>query len=279
MNIVTGGIAMTGKIRRREKVVIILSSKPNFNEFALKYFILSMNQIQSTYEFTFPEKDNIFYNEESYTDEALFASFDDVKKNIEFEGKPAYFINIITPEIEGNLFFVCSDRVAFITTDVWQRLFSPPSLFEYLLNSIAAVLIFMHPKLGLNSHSDTRGCALDYTRYKMDAKVDTSLGYLCDSCRKAIAEHIGTDYLKDVSTMISRKWIGDIGTFDSVAHNLKRFFKFDINKDSGFNKTFWERAKESLPEIPKEAILLILSFITGAVIAWLSAWLSAYFGE
>ena len=150
---------------------------------------------------------------------------------------------------------------------MWEKLFSPPSVFEYLLHCLGASLIFMHPKLNLSSHKETRGCTLDYTKYKMDDKVDIGLGYLCDNCRDAISSGAGEHYLNDISSIVSRNWIGDIGTVDSVAYNLKRFFKFDINKDSGFNKTFWERAKEFFPEIPKEAIVALLSAILGAIIA------------
>jgi hypothetical protein len=256
------------KSEQRKKVAVLLTSKPNFDAFALKYFILSLNKIQSTYEFVFPEINTSFYDKKYYTRDSLFSSFSEVNKHIGFEGKPDYFINIIKSRIEQNLFWECRSNVAFITTDLWERLFSPPSLFEYLLHCISATLIVF--KTGLGSHTETRGCVLDYTKYKMDDKVDISLGYICDNCKKTIAEGVGLDYLEDISIMISRSWVGDIDTFDSVAYNLKRFFKFDINKDSGFNKTFWERAKEHFPEIPKEAILMLISVIIGAVIVWLS---------
>jgi len=38
----------------RLKVALILGNKPDFNEYALKYFILSLNKNQNTYEFYFP---------------------------------------------------------------------------------------------------------------------------------------------------------------------------------------------------------------------------------
>ncbi len=253
----------------REKVAILLTSKPNFDESALKYFILNMNNIQSAYEFIFPEIDKYFYYKKRYSRDELFDLFALIKQDVKFEGEPDYFINIIQPKIGDSLFFECRDNVTFITTDSWERIFSPPSLFEYLLHCVSAALIFMHPKIGLGSHKETRGCTLDYTRYKMDDKVDISLGYLCDSCKKVILDGAGLDYQKDISVMISRKWIGDINDFNSVAHNLKRFFKFDINKDSGFNKTFWEKAKEHFPEIPKDVVITLLSVLIGALITLL----------
>ena len=126
----------------REKVAILLTSEPNFNEYALKYFILSMNNIQSTYEFIFPEIHRYYYNEENYSSADLFDLFAGVKQEIEFESEPNYFVNIIQSKINENWFFDCHDDMTFITTDVWEKLFSPPSLFEYLLHSITAALIF-----------------------------------------------------------------------------------------------------------------------------------------
>ena len=49
--------------------------------------------------------------------------------------------------------------------------------------------------------------------------------------------------------------------------DLKSFFKFDINKDSGFNKNLWERVKEYSPEILKECIVALIAAVIGAVIA------------
>jgi hypothetical protein len=254
----------------REKVAILLLAKPNYDEFALKYFILRLNSIQSTYEFIFPEINYEFYAEKYYTEDGLFDEFERTKNQILFEGEPDYFINIITSKIEGNLFFITRAKITFITTDVWGKIFSPPSVFEYLLHCISASLIFMHPKIYLSSHHETRGCTLDYTMYKMDDKVDIVLGYLCDDCKNIILNGAGENYLKDISTIICRKWIGDIETIDSVAYNLKHFFKFDINKDSGFNKTIWENIKGYLPEIIKEIIVLLIGAIIGAVITLIS---------
>jgi hypothetical protein len=216
----------------------------------------------------FPELDNCYYNEDFYTFDSLVKLFAKLKQEIEFEGEPAYIINIISSQIDGNLFFQCDGNLAFITTDVWEKIFSPPSLFEYLLHCISACLIFMHPNLHLSAHTETRGCTLDLTKYKMDDRIDISLGYLCDKCKKAILDDAGKDYLRDISIVIGRNWIGDVNTFDSVAHNLKRFFKVDINKDSGFNKTFGERAREHFPEIPKEIIVAVFGILIGAIITW-----------
>ncbi len=254
------------EIKRRAKVAVILGSTPNFNEYAFKYFLLSLNDLQNSYEFVFPEVDNYFYNANIYDETYLCNTFQLAKGKILFEGTPDYYVVIIKAKIDGNLFFRCVSNTSYITTDRWERLFSPPSLFEYLLHCIYASLIFMHPKMNWSSHHETRGCTLDYTKYKADDKVDIGLGYLCDSCKNEIVKSVGNDFLEDVSNVIRRKWIGDIESYDSVAYNLQRFFKFNINKDSGFNKTFWEKTTDHFPEIPKEIIVGIVSAAIAAFI-------------
>lgn len=253
---------------RRETVSILLTSEPNYDEFAFKYFLLSLNKLQSYYEFIFPEIRDYYYVRQYYDTDILFGSFEEeVRPKISFDDKPDYVINIITSTIGENLFFECRGNVAFITTIRWEKDFSPPSLFEYLSHCIIASLLFMNEKADLYSHHDTKGCCLDYTFFKMDDRVDIALGYICDKCKNEIIDSIGDGYFAEIINLINREWIGDVNNFGSMAYNLKSFFKFDINKDSGFNKTFWDKAKENFHEVPKEIIVAVVSAIVGAIIA------------
>jgi len=257
----------------RKIVAILPNSPPNYNEEALRYFLLSINKIQKYYEFVFPEiKDTnnhieYYYSQNYYEIEELFSSYKlHARKNFYFEQKPDYIINIISAIMGDNLFFICRENICFITTNNWERTFSPPSLFEYLLHCIIASLLFMNDKISISSHRDTRGCCFDYTYYKMDDRVDIVLGYICDACKEKILKAVNRDYLKEIEHIISRQWIGELNQSESVAHNLKKFFNFDINKDSGFNKTAWEKVKEHFYEIPKGIILLIAGAIIGILI-------------
>jgi hypothetical protein len=255
---------------RRKIVAILLTSKPNYDKFAFKYFILSLNKIQSYYEFIFSEIDNNYYVSRYYDTTKLFGLFEEkVRPKINFENKPDYLINIITSRIGENLFFECRGNVAFITTDTWEKYFSPPSLFEYLLHCIIASLLFMNKRVDLYQHRDTKGCCLDYTFLKMDDKVDIALGYICDKCKDEVINGIGEEYLTEIINIVNREWIGNINNFGSVAYNLKNFFKFDIDKDSGFNKTFWDKAKDHFYEIPKEITVLIIGAIIGILVTLL----------
>ncbi len=155
----------------RKVVSILLMSKPNYDQFAFKYFLLTLNKIQSYYEFMFPEirdpKVYDYYTGEHYDTGVLFNSFEKkVKSEIQCYSvtEPDYSINVITPSFGESLFFECRKNVAFITTDTWGKYFSPPSLFEYLFHSIIACLLFMNKNMDLHGHEHTiKGCCLDYT--------------------------------------------------------------------------------------------------------------------
>jgi len=97
---------MTTKMKR-EIVSILCTSKPNYEDLAFEYFILSLNKIQSNYEFVFPDIEKFLYPDKSYEVDKLFETFEKkILQNMDWETKPDYIINIITSKIEDNFFWV-----------------------------------------------------------------------------------------------------------------------------------------------------------------------------
>ncbi|RDC65459.1 hypothetical protein [Adhaeribacter pallidiroseus] len=264
---------------KRLKAAIIFGTKPNFDKDAFMYFILYVNKIQSTYEFCFPdvssypfEKEVVDYN----TSPQKVNEF--VKENSIVAD---IFISIITSSFNNNYFFYADyHQPSIITTDIWDRHLSPPSLFEYLLHSIYSCLIYTQvlPNdttltnkqllIKLDSHNDTRGCIADFTRQKYDDRIDIILGYICEEHTNDIKQFYGEGYLNDLQYVISRKWIGSIEEKESAAYNLKHIYKFDINKDSGFNKTLWDKIKAKFYEIPGSLIAEIIKIILTAFLTY-----------
>ena len=255
-------------ISLRKKISVLFLSEPNFDKYACEFMILSLNKIQACFEFEFPElRTYPFRSTGYYRLEDLLSKFHETLENLQTRGiaRGEYFIGITNVSMGENLFWYIQKNMAIITTDTWEKLFSPPSLFEYIIHSLTGALVQMisvtETSRLIGSHRDTRGCLMDYTFFKKDDKVDISLGYICDKCKSQIKEVLGKDLALCVEKMSSREWIGEVEQTGSVAHSLKKFFKLDLNKDTGFYKTFWERAKEHLPEIPKEVILIVATAI------------------
>lgn len=268
----------------RQKVAIIFGSQPGFDENAFRYFLLRLNEVQYLYEFGFPAVDDYLFSQEEADTDRMFRVFSEARKKEAkdkeageeeqeyiVEGNPKYFILIVGSRIRNDLFADWHDDTAIVTTHRWDKDYSPPSVFEYLLNSICTVLVLLNLKDKIDTHWTTRGCLLDYAGFKEEIKADVVLGYICDDCRKKITEHLGLYFLEEMSKMVSRQWIGSLDTYDSTAYNLKRYFRFDIYRDSGFNKTFWEKAAGYFPEIPGKAILALI----GALLTFLFGYFMA----
>jgi hypothetical protein len=270
-------IAMT-----RLKIALIIGNKPNFNEYALKYFLLSLNKFQSTYEFYFPyiKKFELAENEEDPI--ILITRLNELPKDTlnEFD----YYIIIIQNKLVNDYFAYPENMGAVVTTHHWQEKYSPPSLFEYLLSSIYYCLIYSQkkpsgvlsngnaPDLTFDIHNDTIGCYADAAYDRNDNRIDVAMGYICDSHKEKIKSFYGKDFLLETIDILEGKWIGNIDVKNSIAYNLKHYFNFNINRDSGFNKNFWENIKGKIYDVPGLLIFEVLKAIILALIAALLLW-------
>jgi hypothetical protein len=237
--------------------------------------ILNLNRVQTCFEFGFPELSVYpFPNSGKYRVNALFGLFSKIIDGLRDRGLSwgDYFIGITSVGLGENLFWDIQNNMVIITTDVWKRLFSPPSVFEYITHSLTGSLVQMSSETEasttIGSHRETKGCLLDFTLYKRDDKVDISLGYVCDECKSKIKDTLGENFTFCIEKMSSRSWIGEVADAGSVAYNLKKFFKVDLDEDTGFYKTRREKVKEFLLEIPKTAIIVAMSATITAVIAY-----------
>ncbi|MCJ7763300.1 hypothetical protein MUP38_07615 [Candidatus Bathyarchaeota archaeon] len=88
----------------RKKVSILLLDEPNFEEVAFKYLVVSLNKIQSCFEFEFPEIDGYPFNkkEPQQTERSMLEFLKIVEEN---KLSADFFIGIIKEELGGNLFF------------------------------------------------------------------------------------------------------------------------------------------------------------------------------
>ena len=261
-------------MENRKKVAIIVGSDPNIDFGAFKYFILSVNKEQSLVEFAFPDIEGYIFskNGEIKHESAVGELKRFVTANFE-EHEFDYWLAIVSNPFSSSYFFRCGEDYAVITTDVWERSFAPPSVFEYLIHCIFSCFLYFDTCKDHRSHRDTRGCILDYTRLKIDDKIDITLGYICDDHKKTIIENRDEEYLDQFLKIIEMEWIGSSSKEGTVAYNLKHIFSFDINKDSGFEKGYWERAMGHFDKLPFDTINNIFKIFISAAIAALLLYL------
>jgi hypothetical protein len=255
----------------RRKVSVFFLTKANVDELGLKFLILSLNKIQTCFEFEFPEIDNYPLTLENFSNpDTPLLKFAGIttEKNL----KADYFIGIVNIRIGKNWFWAKKGNFGIITTVDWKKNYSPPSVLEFVIHSITSLLALMSDKSDtLDTHEPTRGCFLDYMRSKDENRVDTTLGYICDYCKAEIVSKLGKEYLDCFMQINSLAWIGDVKELNSVSYNLKKYFRIDLNKDTGLHKTRRQRIGSYLVGLPKEAISYSLSAAIGIIVGFLIA--------
>ena len=79
-------------------------------------------------------------------------------------------------------------------------------------------------------------------------------------------------FSEGINKILAREWMGDPEKSDSPLYNLKKNYGYDINRNSGFNKKWWEIIRDSIVERTAEWImggiigvimLLIGNFLSG----------------
>ena len=62
--------------------------------------------------------------------------------------------------------------------------------------------------------------------------------------------------------------MGDIEKKDSALYNIKKNYGYDINRNSGFNKKWWETIRDSIMENIAQWVLgsLVCGVITGILV-------------
>jgi hypothetical protein len=172
-----------------------------------------------------------------------------------------YWIGITSENIKGNLFIderpkedtKTGKPIAIITSFMWQRAYSPPSLFEYIaLNAFQSSVGFLDCEfdatlLEIHETYVTKGCIFDYDQYKPHIRISVSNPNLCNVCKskmicleQVIERKTGEQVppFQYVSKVLSRHWMGSVEEKDSPFYTSKRNYRYDVDHNSGFYKTW-----------------------------------------
>ena len=174
---------------------------------------------------------------------------------------------------------------SIISSHGWDRNYAPPSLFEYLINSVlisALFSTFVYFGNRIDFHvTESIGCIFDLTGRKEDRKILVSHPTICPLCEYQIRElekRLGGKKIniekQDMSLYDSIKeilvmdWLGDINKRDSLLYNLRRNYRSNVDRNSGFNKKWWEKIRDSMIENTAQwtigiIITAIITFGTG----------------
>lgn len=240
----------------------------DFDQDACAFFLLHMNHYQNTFEFQVIDLDTIpkMDNKESLLDWLDRFALENSNLNIN------YWMGITSEPVAGHKTWhfdkktekeTKSSRLLWIITSRgWEKHRSPPSLFEYLLVTLFRCALeslnreiedeelqkleFLRHKL----HKVTRGCIFDFTH----RRTSVSIFKLCFGCKQKLSlleksiKEKGNDInlVSDVATLLSKEWMGTPEKRDSPLYDLKKIYKYDIDRNSGFNKGLREKLRDNI---------------------------------
>jgi hypothetical protein len=282
------GLIFVENLDKKEKIL-------DFDQSACVFFLLQMNKQQSTFEFQIisPTQDtpaapkdleSWFINEVE-----IFKAFEHDYNDID------YWIAITSKQFHDRIgwyFYQVNAKPAleehlwFITSYDWEKNMSPPSLFEFFAFSVYTCTLqclgleFSNEKYDHENQQDkylTRGCIFDYTQNIAHRRILISNPELCSYCKskiKTLEDNISKKINKpynltsDIEKILNRKWMGTIDERDSPFYNLKKMYKYDIERNSGFYKTRIEEFRDNITNHLPEWVIgtIITGMITGLLV-------------
>ena len=268
---------------KREKLL-------DFDQNACAFFLLQMNKNQTTFEFliVIPPGEPPKSNEEL---ELWFTEQIKAFQNLN-DNHIDYWVGITSKEFyqrKGWYFYEVREAAGLylwlITSNEWEKLMSPPLLFEFMATSAYTCayqcigLEFSNEKYDHENKEDkhlTRGCIFDYTQWVQHRRILIANPALCSLCRSKIQKlemlisHHKKDVslLNDIDNILSRKWMGTIEIRDLPLYNLKKLYKYDVDRNSGFYKNWTEKFRDSvIDHVPEWTVgTAITGIVTGLLI-------------
>ncbi len=271
-----------------KRIGLLISGFKKIDLSALKYLILQMNSLQSTFEYEFlPTRtgDGLLkllsskspVNREKVKN--IITSFiDDYKKYLSTqiasyklkESPPDYFVLVTMARYSDNFYSARKGPLSVLALGNWKRDMSPPSLLEFILTLIVREAISSVSKsLRGSIHLGTKGCLCDFTPNLEEVRLKVLSAFICNHCRKAL-QHDKLPTLADEVTLVLRKhWIGKSSVPNSPT-SIALKLGYDLFTTSGIKATYWERFVTAMQQ---EAIKQLIKVIGGIILAGLLLWL------
>lgn len=182
-------------------------------------------------------------------------------------GNIEYWIGITSKPIGKNYFFMAPERigefaslkgkVAIITSERWDSDFAPPSLFEYIAICLLTCSLFLlsYDLRPILTPHKTKGCIFDFARNKSQKRIAIANPILCVKCQSILTRMENNMNMQDAHTtriiqqlqlILARKWMGDTETRDTPFFNLKKIYKYDVDRNSGYYKDWKEKFRDSV---------------------------------
>jgi hypothetical protein len=272
----------------RKRIGVVLNGlQGKANTVALRYLILEMNRVQSTFEYEFlPTPDDpwlalLRQPGPTARSEVKAGAADFFVRHQSYlcglntkyslmEAPPDYVVVVCLTTFDDTYYSTRSGGVSVIALGNWQRHMAPPSIVEFLLTLIVREAVAsVSPTLRGSVHLGTKGCVFDFTLALDDVRFKVLSGLVCLHCRGALITDNLPQLAQEVQSLSSKKWLGlssQAGTPAAIAAKLGH----DLFTTKGLQATRWEKLLHALSEEGAKQVLVVLGVVVAAVaLAWL----------
>ncbi len=265
--------------RRRIGIVQCIT---NLDDAALRYLILSMNSVQTCFQFEFVP----FDNEDVFLEPLLTKGrtqrpssfsmlefhqrerrhFEQMADRYELHDQaPDYFQVISVASFSDSYFQTSSGPISVIALGNWKRAMAPPSILEFIqVLVLHGALFALCPQL--DTHLGTRGCLMDFSAELSDARQMVLAGFVCQTCESVLSTQGYSDLVPELRRLLSRKWLGSpadpaspAGIVSKLGHNLF------ITK--GLQPSPLESARMTLAKEGVKQVWTVIGTVIAAVLA------------
>jgi hypothetical protein len=256
---------------------------------ALKLFILEMNRIQRQFEYEFIP--------DGIVDELLVALAQTTEVDREkireiardfpdrFNGRlqktmkgyniadtrlPNYFVVVSDAHFTDGFYNMRVPGISVIALGDWKRSMSPPSIIEFIQTLIVreAVAAICPPLRG-SIHFGSKACICDFNQNLADVRLKVISGFVCSYCRDALDASGHKSIADEVELVLSKGWIGDLGSNTSVASTIAKL-GVNLFVTRGLTPTLGERFVGAIREDGvKELIKSIYAIILAGLLFYL----------
>jgi hypothetical protein len=140
---------------------------------------------------------------------------------------------------------------------------APPSVIEFILTLIIRLSVgLVCPQFLPSRHLGTKGCLFDFTIDLNEVKFKVLQGSICKQCRDALALGGQGRLAEELSTALSRDWIGKTSTPGSAA-NIVANLGHDLFITRGLKPGVWQNVLTTLQKEGTKELIKWLALILG----------------
>lgn len=283
-----------GSVRR---IGIVLVGLESANLPALRFLILQLNRLQTTFEYEFlpirhpdppdddPGEDEFFtmlradFELERTRVRKAIPQFTSryraflIRLNERYtlqEEPPDYFIVVSLAKFDDGFYAIREKQVSVLALGNWDPVMAPPSILESILTFVVRESIAsVSHRLRGSIHLGTKGCICDFTANLDEARIKVLSAFVCAHCSRALRDEGLGVLISEAQTVLSREWLGTVDDPSCPAAIIAKL-GYNLFATKGFSATPWER---TLARLSEEGVKQIGIIIGGVILAAFLVWL------